>query len=247
MRKILFFLFLTGCQLFAQPGALRLNALMDTPVAMSYEAGTLESRLRMYANGGLLATISVGITDRFGIGVSYGGENIIGTGNANLNPQPCVQLRYMFYPEQYLIPAFMIGFNSQGYGKFDEDLNRYYLKSRGLYLVASKNTSFLGGLGLHGGINYSLENDDGDKDMNLFIGAHKHLNQELVVLGEYDTAINDNSDNAIGSGKGYLNLGIRWAFQEQFFVEFLWKDIFENRELTSGSSRQVRLWYKTHF
>ncbi len=230
----------------AQPGALAISQLIYTPAALSYERGTLESDLSMYSNGGLLASLTIGITDRFNIGISYGGENIIGTGDVNLNPQPCAQIRYMMYPEQYLVPAILIGFDSQGFGKFDKDVKRYYVKSRGLYAVASKNTSFLGGLGLHGGLNYSLENDDGDEDINMFIGAHKFLNEELVVLAEYDLAINDNENNTLGSGKGYLNLGIRWSFQKQFFVEFSWNDILENKRETS-SSREVQLFYKTNF
>lgn len=247
MKKIIVFLLLCTSILNAQPGAMKLNTLMHMPVALSYEKGTLESNLSMYSNGGLLTTLTVGIMDRFDIGISYGGENIIGTGDANLNPQPCVQIRYMMYPEQYLMPAFLIGFDSQGFGRYNESLKRYYIKSRGLYLVASKNTSFIGGLGLHAGINYSLEKEDNDDDINLFAGAHKYLNEELVVLGEYDFAINDNAGKALGNKKGYLNLGIRWILQEQFFVEFSWKDIFENRKETIGSSREVKLIYKTHF
>ncbi len=146
-----------------------------------------------------------------------------------------------------MIPAFLIGFDSQGFGKFDKDAKRYYVKSRGVYIVASKNTSFLGGLGLHGGLNFSLENDDSDDDINIFIGIHKFLNEELVTLAEYDLAINDNQNNTIGSGKGYLNLGIRWSFQKQFFVEFSWNDILENKRETNGSSREVQLFYKTSF
>lgn len=246
MKKVFLFVLLSASLLNAQPGAMQINTLIHTPVALSYEKGTIESSLGMYSNGGLLASLAIGITDRFDIGVSYGGENIIGTGDVNLNPQPCVQLRYMMYPEQYLIPAFLIGFDSQGFGRYDDSEKRYYNKSPGLYVVASKNTSFLGGLGLHCGINYSLEKED-DDDPNLFLGAHKFLNEELVVLSEYDLAINDNQDNTLGSGKGYLNLGIRWSFQNQFFVEFAWKDILENKRETTGSSREVKLYYKAHF
>jgi hypothetical protein len=221
--------------------------LMDVPIAKTSMMGSVETGLRMYTGGGMIASLSVGLTERFTLGVSYGGENIIGTGPVNMNPQPCVQVKYLLFQEQNLSPALAIGFDSQGYGGYDKGLKRYAYKSKGFYTVLSKNTSFLGGLGLHIGANLSLENEDGDKDPNFFMGCHKWLNPELVLLGEYDTAINDNNDNAIGSGKGYLNAGVRWSFAQRFFIEFSWKNILENRENISGSSREIRLIYIAHF
>lgn len=232
---------------WAQPGALYLGMLMDVPVAKTLPAGGIETVLRMYPNGGLLTSLMVGIADRFSLGVSYGGENIIGTGKANMNPQPCVHVKYLVMEERFLSPALLIGFNSQGYGAYSKELDRYRMKSRGLYAVVSKNTSFLGGLGIHAGINYSLETKDGDSDPNLFAGCHKFINSDLVILCEYDTAINDNSDNAIGSGKGYLNAGVRWSFEQRLFLEFAWKNILENGDKIPGSSREVKLVYMTYF
>ena len=243
---VLISLFVTSSVL-AQPGSLHLDMLIDVPSAKTLPAGEIETGLRIYAMGGLLSSLTVGVTDQFSIGVSYGGENIIGAGKVNLNPQPCVHIRYLLLEEHFLSPALLIGFNSQGYGKYDKRLKRYAIKSRGLYGVVSKNTSFLGGLGIHGGVNWSLENEDGDADPNFFAGFHKRIGSSLVILGEYDTAINDNSDNAIGSGKGYLNLGMRWSFAQRLFVEFAWKNILKNGKRVEGSSREVKLFYLTHF
>ena len=242
---LLFPLFITS--VFAQPGSLLLGMLIDIPVAKTSTLGSVEAKLRMYSGGGMITSISVGLTQRFTLGASYGGENIIGTGKINMDPQPCVHVKYLLFEEQYLSPALVIGFNSQGYGGYDKELERYAIKSKGFFTVFSKNTSFLGGLGLHAGANYSLETKDGDKDPNFFVGCHKWLNPELVILAEYDTAINDNNDNAIGSGKGYLNAGVRWSFEQQFFVEFNWKNILENRENVPGSSREIRMIYVAHF
>ena len=243
---ILIFLFI-ATSVSGQPGSLHLGMLIDVPSAKTLPAGKIEARLRMYPEGGLLSSLIVGVTDRFSLGVSYGGENIIGTGKVNINPQPCVHIRYLLLEEHFLSPAILIGFNSQGYGKYNKELKRYAVKSRGLYGVVSKNTSFLGGLGIHGGVNWSLEKEDGDSDPNFFAGFHKRMGSSLVILGEYDTAINDNSDNAIGSGKGYLNLGVRWSFAQRLFVEFAWKNILKNGKRVEGSSREVKLFYLTHF
>jgi hypothetical protein len=250
MKKLLFSLLLFSLFIssaIAQPGALLLGTLMDVPVAKTSAVGSVETGLRLYSEGGMIASLSVGLTGRFTLGVSYGGENIIGIGKINMNPQPCVQVKYLLFEEQNLSPALVIGFDSQGYGGYNKGLKRYAIKSKGFYTVLSKNTSFLGGLGLHIGANFSLETDDGDRDANLFAGCHKWLNPELCLLGEYDAAINDNSDNAIGSGKGYLNAGVRWSFSQRFFIEFSWKNILENQDQVFGSSREIRMIYVAHF
>ncbi|HDQ44755.1 MAG TPA: hypothetical protein ENN17_04535 [bacterium] len=241
---IVFFLFVPI--IFSQPGALGLGQLIDVPIARALHQGVVSAELRIYPGGGLLSSVLVCLTDHLGMGVSYGGTNIIGTGKPEMNPLPCVHLQYLLFEEQMLSPAVMIGFNSQGYGGYHKSMKRYAIKSRGFYAVAGKNTSFLGGLGMHAGLNYSLENEDGDRDLNVFAGFHKWINPDLVVLGEYDAAINDNSDNTLGAGKGYLNAGVRWSVAQRFYVEFCWKNILENRENVPGSSREIKLIYLAH-
>ena len=233
-------------QLEAQPGSLYLDILIDIPTAKILESGQIQSQLRMYHKGGLLSTLSVGITDRFFIGISYGGENIIGSGNVDMNPLPCVHTGYLLFQEQYLTPAVLLGFNSQGYGSYNKDKERYLIKSKGLYAVASKNTSFLGGLGIHLGINWSLENSD-NKSLDLFGGCHKWINPELLILAELDMGLDDNPNQTLVINQGYFNCGIRWNFSNQIFFEFDWKNIFENNEDLPGSSREIKMYYLTHF
>ncbi len=230
----------------AKTGPLRLCNLIDIPVAQITPAAVIETELRMYPEGGLLTSIMVGISSNFSIGAAYGGQNIIGEGRIDLNPQPSVHLRYLLIKERFLIPAFLIGFNSQGLGRYYKGLKRYAIKSPGLYIVASKNTSFLGGLGLHGGICFSLENGDGDSDPDLFIGCHKYISTSIVLLVEYDFALNDNGARSIGDGKGYLNSGMRWSVAKNFFIEFSWKNILQNKKNIAASSREVKLVYRHH-
>ena len=232
---------------FAQPGALILGELIDTPVAKTIPQASVQSTIRLYQEGGVLGSIQVGLTPRIAMGLSWGGENIIGSGDVDLNPRPEVHVQYLMFQELYLSPAILIGFQSQGSGAYISSLERYTVKSRGFYAVASKNTAFLGGLGIHAGINWSMENKDGDHDPNLFAGCHKWINPELVILTEYDTAINDNNDNAVGSGKGYFNAAVRWSVAQTFFMEFDWKNIFENNSTHAGSSREIKLVYFTSF
>lgn len=97
--------------------------------------------------------------------------------------------------------------------------------------MASKNFLFLGNLGLHGGVNYSLETDDDDTDPNLFLGIDKTIGDVVFVHGEYDFGWNDNDNwteqtlqqNIDILNRGYLNstLGIHLSETLSVQVSFL--------------------------
>ena len=61
----------------------------------------------------------------------------------------------------------------------------------------------------HGGINYSLENDN-DNDPNLFVGFNADVGPNMTFLAEYDFGINDTERyHVYGQQKrGYLNMGL---------------------------------------
>ena len=228
----------------AQP-VVEQRTLIDLPTAGMLQRGSFDINLRMFSNGGLLGGVAIGITPNFLIGLSYGGENIIGEGSVNWNPAPGIQARVRIMDESFGTPAITLGFNSQGYGSYDDQLNRYAIKSRGFFGAASKNYAFLFNLGLHGGINYSLENDDDDKDINFFFGADLSFNREFGFLVEFDLARNDNNNSEFGSGDGYLNLGVQWSFSERLFLEFYLKDILENG--LADTSREFKIGYLEYF
>ena len=170
--RCILFTWLVSSPLLAQPGALNLASLIDLPVAKTYPTGNVATELRLYSGGGLLSSVAVGLTDNFSIGISYGGSNLIGTGRPEMNPQPCVQARVLLFEEQMLSPGVLLGFDSQGLGGYQKSIKRYLIRSKGIYAVASKNTSFLGGLGIHAGVNWSLENTDtANPRLNVFIGC----------------------------------------------------------------------------
>jgi len=217
--------------------------LIDFPTAGTLMRGSFNAHLRAYAHGGILGGVDVGLTDRFMIGLSYGGTNIIGMGAVNGNPQVGAHVRYRLFEEDFAVPAITIGYNSQGYGSYIDTLKRYQNKSTGAFAVVSKNFEFLGLLGLHGGINYSFENTDGDKDLNCFVGFDKSINPELILMAEYDFAFNDNSGNAIGTGEGYLNAALKWIFAGKLQIDFILKNILNNRDKFSSISREIRISY----
>ncbi len=221
--------------------------LVDAPTAGVLGKGQYEVGLRAFANGGLLANINVGITDRFMIGISYGGEKFIGTGEIKFNPLPGVDTRYRFIDENVALPAITVGFNSQGYGPFIKRVNdstkisRYSQKSPGLFAVASKNYAFMGTIGFHGGLNWAVtEKKDKDNQPNFFVGVDKSINKELSVVSEYTLAFNDNK-KLVGYKRGYLNAGAKMNFSNSVLVEFFVKDLLNNSKDFGKFSREIRL------
>jgi hypothetical protein len=101
----------------------------------------------------------------------------------------------------------------------------------------------LGTIGVHGGVNYSFETGDGDKDLNLFFGFDKSINPELLLVGEYDFALNDNDSRSLGAGNGYLNVGIKWIFAGKMNIDFLLKNLLENKNNHPHMSREIRISY----
>lgn len=242
---VLAYLFLLATTGFSQRNVEN-RMLMDLPTAGTLERGSFAINLRMFSNGGLLGGVTVGLTPRFMFGISYGGENLIGQGDVNWNPNPGIQARLRLIDENFAMPAVTIGFNSQGYGPYNSTFNRYKTKSRGLFAVASKNYAFIYNLGLHGGINYSFETDDGDKDLNLFLGADLSFNREFRVMAEYDFARNDTRrDKQFGSGQGYLNAGFQWLFSNQLFLQLNLKNIFKNGP--ESVTREIKIGYFEYF
>ncbi len=242
---LLLFVMTSGAQ--TQEKTLPPLDLIDLPTAATLARGSYVGSMRLYPNGGVLGGLTIGLSNRFYLGVSFGGEKIIGEGKVNWNPEPGLQFVYQIISENMILPALALGYNSQGYGVYLKTTERYTIKSRGFYAVASKNYIFLGELSFHGGINYSLEKKDGDKDGNLFIGLMKSLNNELSLLAEYDFAMNDNNAQSLGAGKGYLNLGIHWLFARRLSLQFQWKNVLQNKEHVPYSNREIKIAYLEYF
>ena len=244
--------------------------LVSIPTAGTLPRGSFTFESLIIKNGGIVPKLSVGFTDNFSFGVSYGLQNLIGDAVPSINKTtPEVQIKYRVFDESEKMPALVYGLDTQGRGTFyfvdsiftqgvfdsTKTLNRYDQKAWGMYLVFSKNWNLLGNLGLHGGINKSLsENDDGDNDINIFFGFDKELNRSFSLLIEYDAAVNDNltqnnfalNDISFGKGKGYLNAGFRWAISPNLMLEINFNDINQNTE-AEYTNREIKIMYSESF
>jgi hypothetical protein len=217
--------------------------LIDVPTAGMIPHGTLALDMEVYHGGGLLSGISLGAFDWLLIGVSYGGGNIIGNEKPDWNTIPGFQCKVRLLNESIVFPALAFGFDSQGKETYDTALSRYTVKSMGFYVVVSKNYELMGNLSFHGGINYSLERADGDKDPNIFIGTEKSIGPVLSFLGEYNLGWNDSNHRAFGKGRGYLNFSVRLSLGKGFSVGMNMKDILKNQQEVAVGNRTLILEY----
>jgi hypothetical protein len=218
--------------------------LIDQPTAGNLHKGEYGLEISLFPQGGALGEMKVGLFERFMIGLSYGGRNIIGSGDVEWNKLPGVLVKYRLF-EETVFPALAVGFNNQGYGAWDDSLDRYNVKAKGFFAAASKNFSlgWLGTLGLHGGINYNSFEARDDHNLNGFVGVDKSINQQISVIGEYNLGLDDDNLKALGKQRGYLNAGARWVFARQLAIEFNFKDILQNSKNISSLSREVRISY----
>ncbi|MGB8656420.1 MAG: hypothetical protein WCE90_01380 [Candidatus Zixiibacteriota bacterium] len=232
------------------PGpVLQPRKLIDCPTAGLLPRGSFDFDIRIYPGGGAIFGIDIGLMKRFMVGMSFGGQNVIGEGEPDWNPRIEFAAKYRLINESYFFPALALGYDSQGDGAFNDSLKRYTYKSKGFYAVMSKG--YASGdipIGLHGGVNYSLENEDKDKNVTIFMGADVLLGENLGVVAEYDLGANDDkAQELFGRGYGYLNVGAQWIFSNRLLLQFNLKNLLLNRKNANTWGREFKIVYFESF
>jgi hypothetical protein len=222
-----------------------LTRVVDSPTAGLVEKGRYAVDLRLFAEGGIVGQLQAGALKRLSIGLSFGGERLIGRGDIDWYPRVEVTARYRLIEENQTWPALVLGYETQGFGAYGG--GRYQTKSKGFYLALSKNyASSLGQFGVHAGANISREDTD-DDDWSAWFGVDKSVNEDLALLAEYDLGRNDDGPLALGSDEGYLNAGARWIVAPQLKMAFYLKNLLGNGRLDSDSSRELSVIYTEEF
>jgi hypothetical protein len=212
------------------------RAIVDVPTAGMLRHGAFALGMEFYQNGGMTLSTAVGIYDRLMFGIAFGGTGLIGDDHPRWNPAPAVLFKVRILDETFSLPAFALGFDSQGKEPYLDTPGRYTIKSPGFFFVASKNYEAYGTLSFHGGINYSMERSDGDTDPNLFAGIEKSIGSFLSLLGEYNLGWNDSNHDARGRGRGYLNVAVAVSAGNGLTLRFAFKDLLHNQsEITIGN------------
>lgn len=260
MKKLLFiFIIMPALTVFAQDDRVitedmstaQFSSLIDIPTAGALYRGEYDFEMRVFPQGGILAGFTVGLFERFNMGVYYGGTEIIGNSpDIGWNDEPGVVVKYRLFEEGYSFPAVALGYSSQGYGSYQENestgTKRYTIKSRGLFGALSKNFRYQDkyDLSVHAGLNYNTAERDDDQGLNLFVGSEFAINTELSMLLEYDFAMNDSDEKSFGEEKGYMNAGIRWTFAKSLLLQFNFKDVLGNMRDSETVNREMMIVYR---
>jgi hypothetical protein len=219
-------------------GSIEPQYIIDKPTAGLIGKHNLGINFDFYQQGGILAALNFGVFDILDVGLSFGGYNIIGSNDIKWNKLPGVKVKVRAIEEKINLPAIVIGFESQGKELYNETSKRYLIKSPGFYVTASKNFSWLGYVSYHLGLNYSLENEDGDKDLNLYLGLEKTIGDYVSFNAEYDFAFNDDNKN-YGQGKGYLNLSLKWFIGNGVTLSLAGKNLLDNKKYEKIGTRII--------
>jgi len=226
-----------------------LERLIDAPVPGGPASGGYEFALKLSPDGGALAAFDVGIFERFAIGLSYGGDGVIGYQKPDWNPAPGVRASLRLLNESIFIPALAIGYDSQGQGAWNDSLARYRFKAKGLYAALAKNFAMgsLGEISWIGGVNRNPQ-EEGPKRLDAFAGFDYRLFATLALLGEFTGALDDRNDpRSLGLSRGYLNAAARWLIGRQLAVDLIFRDILLNQPTAArggaGIGREVRIVY----
>jgi len=224
--------------------------LVYAPTAGTLPRGCFDIILRAYPGGGILVATGIGLSNRLLVGMSYGGEGIVSEVEPIWNPRIEFDVKFRIIDEEYYLPAFTVGYISQGYGAYSDSLERYTYKSKGFYGVVSRSFHFYqSSIGGHLGMNYSLEyKKDKDDEPSIFFGFDTRFNDKVSFVMDYDLAFNDDKTTTdFGKGKGYLNVGVKWLFSESLELEAIFDNLLNNRASVNTFGRGLRFTYLEFF
>lgn len=220
--------------------------IVDMPTAGVIPKGHFEVNSFLMQSGGLMAEFLAAPFTNFTVGISFGGEKIIGVSTPEFQEYPGVQVKYRIIDETSEFPAISLGFNSQGLGTYNDSTDRYQTLSPGGYLAASK--SFLSPIGLsflHAGINYSLEPIPDHRSVNFYFGAEQTILTRISVGAELNLNLENNT--SVLENNGLLNFQLKWAASDDLTVMLMFRDAFANFKESESLVRFLRFEYINRF
>ncbi len=200
----------------------------------------------IFPEGGLMIEWSLAPFQDFNVGIAFGGTGLIGNGAIEWQKAPGLHARYRILNETQSLPALLLGFSSQGRGKYDSDSERFATQSPGIYAALSKSFEMLGRLDLHAGVNYSFEPSPDDRTANLYLGLNKSIGAIFSLAAEYNATFFDNYREMLDH-RGLLNASARCALGKGFTLEFQVRDILSHFRDASNPTRTLTIEYSGSF
>ncbi len=209
---------LLACLSLPAPGLLY---QVDQPVPISLAHAEYYGEARLWGSGGVMVRFAVGLFERVTLGMSYGGNGIIGNDPIRFFDRfrPDFQARLALLQEKGYVPNLALGFESQGYDDCRD--TRFRVREKGGYLCAGK-TIDASKTYFQLGVNYW-------QGLNGFAAVNQLLPGGLEIIAEYDPAFNDRT----GEGRGFLNAGLAWTFASKVRLGLALRDILSNKEETA--------------
>jgi hypothetical protein len=221
--------------------------IVDMPTAGVQSKGTFGAYSQLFSNGGLLIELTVAPFVNFNIGLSYSGTNLLGTGEANFQKYPGVQIKWRIIDETLGYPAILIGLNTQGRGAFISSMNRYETISPGLYAAVSKDFKWLlGSISLHGGIDYSFDPPAQERMVNIYFGIEHSIGGPVAIVLEYNPTFDDTHHKGMKT-QGMMNAALRWSFTKGHTLELIARDLLQHSSYSNGIQRWLGLEMITPF
>lgn len=215
--------------------------VIDSPTAGLLGDGEYLIQGRIGPESSIQLGLRIGFLGRMHVGASFGMQRVFERDEISVNDRVGFQARVRLL-EEFSTPAVAVGFNSQGVGVFDEELDRYERKSRGFYVVGSKNSMLaLGQISVHVGVNYSTERDDED-GVNFFAAAEWEVFSGFSLMLDGDAARNDDVDDGrYGGGGVYLDGAFRISYGENLSMMLIFRDLTGNFEQSDRVGREFEI------
>lgn len=190
---------------------------IDQPVPVSLAHGEYHVGVRLWGEGGALFRFGIGLFDRLTLGVSFGGDSLIGSHEPALYSRPEFFARGAVLTEQGYFPDLAVGFESQGYDHQEGD--EYEVFPKGGYVCLGKT--------IEPTRTYVELGTSYWRKVNGFAVLNQALPGSFELILEYDLGLNDERDEL--KRRGYLNAGLGWTFNEQLRFSIGVRDILGNR------------------
>ncbi len=251
MRLIPIIIFISVISLFGDGAAgekavFETRYIVDMPTAGVIPKSHYSGFITLFQSGGLVGELIVAPFENFNMGLSFGGTNIIGSGEVVFQELPGAYLKYRIVDEKTEMPAICIGVLTQGFGPFIESESRFLTLSPGIFLAVSKNFSyFLGEIALHGGLCYSLEQKPSNRSPNLYAGFEQSLGSYLAL--NFETNLNLDENSSTMANKGLFNASLRWGVTRNVTFELVFRDLSRHYRGSEGFIRVVRIEYVNTF
>jgi len=203
--KIVILIFV--CLVVSMP--LHAQCFIDSPSPGMMLQGDYLVSIRIGPSGSLLARLSSVPFQGLSIGISYGGEKILGYEDPLFYKNSGIEVRLLVLEEGPLISRVVLGFDSQGYD-WDVAVGDFKVRSKGIYGLLGKDIGmFQSGVG----VNHNTK----EGETGFFGGVALNLSSSFSIVGDY-------SIYPAGETRDLLGLGARVNF-EGVLLQFAFRDI----------------------